>query len=499
MKRQSSNIHERFLRHIWNNQYLQSTLKTIDGKTVSVLDVGRLNTDGGPDFLHARVRLGHITYEGDVEIHRTIVDWFRHQHQEDPRYNKVILHVVLEAGDKFSPTLAKSGREIPVLILGNFLSESIHTIWQKAILDERAKNAETIHCFRKNGALSGEQIERWLTKLAGERIELKLRQFEERLKQLALERRMIVREHHRPYGIPPMEGEHDEIPPAFPDLTQKDFSHKKLWEQLLYEGMMEGLGFSKNREPFQRLARNVTLQKILENQEKLEKRHIEVLLFGAAGLIPKLNSLREKESRDYARELARGWKLVRSSLGIELLHRADWQMFPTRPLNFPALRIAAACILVEKILSADFFRQIIQTLKANNSGRKKEHELFQLFHLETNNFWNDHYTFDQRASKNVTALGNMRICEIIINAVLPVALLYARIFKDKVVREGALEVYRSLPAHEDNSITRLMEKQLLKGRLVYKHVHHQQGVIQLYKYYCLEKRCLVCEFGKNFV
>jgi hypothetical protein len=95
----------------------------------------------------------------------------------------------------------------------------------------------------------------------------------------------------------------------------------------------------------------------------------------------------------------------------------------------------------------------------------------------------------------VTALGTSRIRDIVVNAVLPIALLYARIFKDKSVREGALDVYQSIPPSENNSVTRLMETQLLKGRLSLNNVSRQQATIQLYKYYCLEKRCSDCELG----
>jgi hypothetical protein len=497
MKRHAWNIHERFLRHIWSNQYLKTTLQTVDGKALRVIDVGQLNSDGGPDFLNVTVKIGSITYTGDVEIHRTTFDWFQHQHQEDPRYNKVILHVVLEAGNKFSPTLVKSGREIPVLVLGNFLSDSIHAIWQKAILDERVKKSETLRCFNNNDALSNELIDSWLTKLAVERLELKLRRFEERLKQLAHEKRMMVRERQQSYGEPPLEGEHDEIPPPFSELTQKDFSQKELWEQVLYEGVMEGLGYSKNREPFVRLAQSVTLKMMGDLGTGSGRDRIQALLFGAAGLIPKLKSLKEKESRIYVRQIAREWKVLKSSFHSEILHRADWQFFPTRPSNFPTLRIAAACALANKFFFDDLFRHIIQTIKTNHSEGEKERELIRLFSIETNDFWKHHYNFDEAASKNIKALGTMRIREIIINTVLPVTLLYARIFKDKTVRECSLHVYHSLPATEDNSITRLMEKQLLKGRHPQEHVSHQQAVIQLYKYYCLEGRCAECELGQK--
>jgi hypothetical protein len=498
MKRYAWNIHERFLRHIWSKQYLKIPLQTADGKALRVIDVGQLNSDSGPDFLNAKVKVGNITYAGDIEIHRTTFDWFQHQHQEDPHYNKVVLHVVLESEKKFAPTLVKSGREIPVLILGNFLSESIHTIWQKAILDERAKRSGNIRCSNCNEALSNELIDCWLKKLAVERLEIKLRRFEERLKQLAYEKRMVVHERQRPYGEPPLEGEHDEIPTQFPELTQKDFTQKELWEQILFEGIMEGLGYSKNREPFIRLARTVTLKVIKDLRVESGEFKIQSLLFGAAGLVPKIKSLKQKESRDYVQLLVREWKMLKPLFRSEILHFADWQFFPTRPSNFPTLRIAAACVLIEKILFNDLFRQIIQTIKTDGAQVEKEYELIRLFSIETENFWKHHYNFDDSAQKNVTALGTMRIREIIINAILPIALLYARIFKDIGVREYTLQMYEAFPAFENNSITRLIEKQLLKGRFLQERVSRQQAVIQLYNYYCLEGRCAECEFGKTF-
>jgi hypothetical protein len=386
MKRHALNIHERFLRHIWSKQYLKIPLQTADGKELKVIDVGQLNSDSGPDFLNAKVKVGNITYAGDVEIHRTTFDWFQHQHQEDPHYNKVVLHVVLESENKFMPTLVKSGREIPVLILGNFLSESIHTIWQKAILDERAKKTGNIRCFNRNDALSNELIDRWLKKLAMERLEIKLRRFEERLKQLAYEKRMMVYERQRPYGEPPLEGEHDEIPAQFPELKQKDFMQKEIWEQVLFEGIMEGLGYSKNREPFIRLARTVTLKMIKDLGIENEEFRIRALLFGAAGLIPKIKTLKQKESRDYVRSLAREWKILKSFFHSEILHFAEWRFFPTRPSNFPTLRLAAAGVLIKRMLFDDLFRQIIQTIKADCSQEEKENGLIRLLNIETDYF-----------------------------------------------------------------------------------------------------------------
>jgi hypothetical protein len=305
---------------------------------------------------------------------------------------------------------------------------------------------------------------------------------------------MTVRELQRSYGEH-IEGNHNEIPPPLPELTQKDFSNKELWEQILYEGVMEGLGFSNNREPFIRLARSITLKKMRD--WKFVRRDVrgEALLFGAAGLIPKINAVKEKSSREYVRRLAHAWKEIRLSYHSEILYRADWQFFPTRPSNFPTLRLAAALALLDKFIFDDLFRLIIQTLKSQNSAEKKEQRLHQMFRVEPHEFWKHHYNFYELSSKTVTALGATRIREIIINAVLPVALLYARIFKDMEVRKGTLDVYRSMPARENNSITRTVNVHLLKGKLVLDSVSKQQASIQLYKYYCTANRCHDCEIN----
>jgi hypothetical protein len=293
-----------------------------------------------------------------------------------------------------------------------------------------------------------------------------------------------------------LEGNHDEIPPPLPELAQKDFASKELWEQILYEGFMEGLGYSKNREPFLRLAKSLTLKKIKTYISCYKDLEIESLLFGIAGLIPKIKSLKEKESREYVRQLARGWKMIRPSIRTEILHFADWQFFPTRPLNFPTLRLAAAKALIEKIITENLFYDIVQTLKSDCPTRRKRSKLLKLFNIETNAFWHHHYNFNKAILKGITALGNARLCEIIVNAVLPIILLYARVFKDKIARDGVLQVYDSIPLLENNSITELMKRQLIRNKLKLKSVGQQQAIIQLYKYYCNERRCSECKVGQ---
>lgn len=53
---------------------------------------------------------------GDVEFHTRASDWFTHQHQSDPRYNRVILHVVLFL-DSSPPTRRQDGVIVPTCSL----------------------------------------------------------------------------------------------------------------------------------------------------------------------------------------------------------------------------------------------------------------------------------------------------------------------------------------------------------------------------------------------
>jgi hypothetical protein len=490
------NIHERFLRHIWNRQYLrQEELQTSDGRRLHVLHAGRLNSDGGPDVRDAVLQIGGVMYHGDVEIHRTVVDWIHHQHHEDPRYNKVVLHVVLERPPGDGTTIVPSGRQIPVLVLEPFLSESIHSLWQRTILDERLHSQRAIPCSGRNQTVPKELLRDWIQHLAVERLELKLRRFDERLRELAQVRLHTVREHF-PHNVQwRIEGNSDDLPPPQRELSQRDLANRDHWDQLLYEGLMEGLGYSKNREPFLRLSRSVTLREVRAQHIEDNEIATQALLLGAAGLLPRIGDLHHKESRSFARQLIKEWKARKKLYRSAILHPAHWQFFPTRPSNFPTLRIAAASVLVKRILYEDLFRNLIETLKSHDRGAEAFRSIREYLIVTPHPFWTTHYQFDHPAAKQTQALGPERIGDLITNTVIPLALLYARIFRDRLARERTLQLFYAAPTATGNSITKLMDKHLLRGAVGVTTVSGQQGVIQLYKYYCLEGRCAECAVG----
>ncbi len=464
---------------------------TTDGSSVNIHDAGTPNHDGGPDFRNARIRIGNTVFSGDVEIHWNVAEWLRHGHESDPAYNGVILHVVLEGSALQFPTVVQSGRTVPVLLLKPYLVESIYRLEATAAKDSALFHGKGLRCAEFNANVDPSILGPWIAKLAQERLEMKVRRFEERLRELA-HQRLQVAEHRDAYGSL----ERNEIPDAYSSLTQQHFTDRGLWDQILYEGIMDGLGYSKNREPFVRLARSASLKVIQSINPVQDPLVSEALLLGVAGLLPQVRTLQEPSSREHVRLLRRHWRSIRTRVSCERLHEAEWQFFPTRPVNFPTIRIAAAALLLKKILMEDLFRSIIQIVKHSTPLERALTSLVEIIAVSPETYWNSHYNFDAPSKTPINPIGRARRSDIVANAFIPISLLYSRIFHDPVVRKNALELFGMFPPLSSNSILRLMEQQLLRSKFHLTSMRLQQGAIQLWRSYCREGRCGECDVGK---
>jgi hypothetical protein len=331
----------------------------------------------------------------------------------------------------------------------------------------------------------------WLGHLAEVRLQARIQALEDRLRELVDERRAVIRE---PY--PQYRGDPDAIPPPHREYTRRDVTCSSLWEQLLYEGVMEGLGYAKNRIPFRLLAQSVRLETL--RKYNLDDAHtIMALLFGAAGLLPPTRSLALRESRQYVRSLRRRWKEIRPALKCALLHEGDWLFFRLRPANFPTARLAASVFLLPELFGEDGLRNLVAIFK-NEGGRATDRirALQALFRVRPDAYWSGHLHFRATSQARGIALGRARINELLINSVIPFTLLYARTFNAHAIKNRAREILAALPAGEWNSITRLMERDLSGGKGGLRSAVGQQGALQLYYGYCAQRLCADCDVGK---
>lgn len=78
---------EQLLHYCWKHKLFQPyDLTTTEGKEVEIIDTGLHNTNAGPDFFNAKVKIDGTMWVGNIEIHDKSTDWYLHNHDKDPRY-----------------------------------------------------------------------------------------------------------------------------------------------------------------------------------------------------------------------------------------------------------------------------------------------------------------------------------------------------------------------------------------------------------------------------
>ncbi len=107
-------IPEEFIHHIWEKQLFGNCFTTESGHSCNVIQAGNRGNRDGPDFESAIVTIDGQCWAGAIEIHIKASDWNRHGHHQDPAYNQVILHVVLENDIN---TQTEAGFIPPVVVL----------------------------------------------------------------------------------------------------------------------------------------------------------------------------------------------------------------------------------------------------------------------------------------------------------------------------------------------------------------------------------------------
>lgn len=457
-------VTESLAAHIWNRQLLRDDLKTTAGQALQLVFRGRWSFNNGPDFQGAMLILDHgALIKGDVEVHLRSSDWRAHGHHLDPKYNSVALHVVLWNNDE-QPARRQDGKDLPALILSDFLRGTIDDINQQvpanlgAIFEEICQaNSQEIEASRLGDILDWAGDERFREKSA---------RFEA-------------------------------------GLTCEEA------EQLLYEGFMEALGYHRNREPFRRLATRTPVGALLAlaRGRPAEERTLllESLLFGLAGLLPsqrKEMGLTDWTKASYVEELERLWGLISPNWVFATLNAADWCFSAIRPLNSPARRIAAAARLLALTLDSGLVAGLLASFV---SGRPEEISNRLTASLQVSagdSFWAEHFDFDKPISPGRADLvGKGRAQEMALNIAVPFAHAYGEHTSDSALRQKAQVAYRRFPKLAENQISRQMAQLLPSGAVkgLILTARRQQGLLHLYHTFCAGRRCYECPLGGDIV
>ncbi|MFN8253722.1 MAG: DUF2851 family protein [Ferruginibacter sp.] len=280
-------MNERLLQFIWQFQYYnKADLFTEEGESLQVIHPGTYNSNQGPDFLDAKIRIGNTTWAGHIELHVHASHWTDHQHSKDKNYRNIILHVVWEQDVSL---------QLP------FQTLVLHHRVSKLLLDKYSgmmTGSHFIACEKQLPAVSALVIASWKERMLVERLQQKSRQVFAYLKQ---------NNHH--------------------------------WEECFWWMLAKNFGATVNSTAFEKIARSIPLNILAKHKQQLIQ--IESLLFGQAGLLE--NSFTE----DYPRLLQREYKMLQSKYGLQ---QAGQPLFflRMRPANFPTIRLAQLAMLVHR-------------------------------------------------------------------------------------------------------------------------------------------------------
>jgi hypothetical protein len=120
---------EKLLQYLWNFKVFHTfDFKDVEGNAVEIIEFGKWNTNAGPDFLDAKVKVGNILLAGHIELHVKSSDWIFHNHSQDPNYQNIILHVVFHHDTEIDEL---TDNHIPTLELKDYIDENILRRYEK--------------------------------------------------------------------------------------------------------------------------------------------------------------------------------------------------------------------------------------------------------------------------------------------------------------------------------------------------------------------------------
>lgn len=284
---------EDLVQFIWQQGLFDTTgLQTHEGHELAILEKGRIQKGQGPDIENALLRINNQLWAGTVEVHKRASEWYEHGHQNDPAYENVLLHVVME-NDLSVRTL--SGRTVPTLELTHRVDYALFKGYEHLM-----SSSNWIPCEKSIGQIDENLHNTWLDELLLKRIERKSKTVGELL----------------------------------------DF-HENSVNQAFYRTLLAAFGLKENSIGMAMLASELPYALLAKYRHDRTK--LEALLLGCAGF------LQVDFITPYARNLQKEFAYLRKLHTLNTVPIASWKFGGMRPAAFPTLRLALFAALVHKL------------------------------------------------------------------------------------------------------------------------------------------------------
>lgn len=320
---------ELLLNYVWKHKIFPlKMLQTATGESVEVIDAGLPNTNAGPDFFNAKLKIGGTLWVGNIEVHTLASDWMRHGHDKDAAYDNVILHVA-ETVD--CEVFRANGAPVPQLQLS--CPESVRRHY-----DELSHTEIYPPCYSILSSLPKLTVHSWLSALQVERFEQKARAIAARLER-----------------------------------------YNNHWEDVFFITLARNFGFGLNGDAFEAWASRLLFRAIDKHRDDLFQ--VEAFFFGQAGLLDE----ELPDADGYYLKLQKEFRYLQHKFELSVpMTATQWRFLRLRPGNFPHVRLAQLANLYYKerslfsrIMEADTLEAVRKLLTVTTSPYWEEHFNFR--------------------------------------------------------------------------------------------------------------------------
>lgn len=450
VREQGAGPDEALLQRAWlARPWGEAELRTVEGHQVRVLSPGWHNPGEGPDFLNAQLLFNGVLHAGDVELHLEPGGWRAHGHQQDSRYDNVILHVVFRGVGRSKPVIrTKSDRRVATLVLGDLISDFFPPLEGGGVAGDPARCGRCAEGF-SSGARG--RIPAFL-RLAGQwRMVAKARALRERADTAGM-------------------------------------------DQAVYEAVMAACGYSRYKAEFRMLARQLPYERAAQLARQ-DPFLLEAAYFVLAGLFPEAEPETDNAAAlDHYRRLR---NVRESSLpGLRCLG-AQWPRAGVRPANLPERRLAGAARIVARTAATGLAAMVEHAWREPLAIRARLDRFSEFFPAPLG-FWARHYTWTGRTQPApVAVFGAGRALSVTGNVFVPAGLATARKSRNLTLEARVLEFFEWMPGEPDNSVTKKMKRWLLNPPPRSMSFQLQQGLLQMHQDWCeTNPSCRNCAFAR---
>jgi hypothetical protein len=231
-------------------------------------------------------------------------------------------------------------------------------------------------------------------------------------------------------------------------------------------------GISHNVAPMEWLARNVKWKQIAGLSSLFE---VEALLFGVAGM---LNG--QKESIHSGKVfLQTEYFHLKNKFRLFEIEADIWKHSPVRPSSFPEIRLSQLAALV-------FHHRSLPGFLTQSANVREYVKAFQI-PVSENGESNSCLITKSPTPKRLYP-GKESINTFIINIVVPFLIFYSRITLNAEYSEKAIRLLEETDAEKNKIINTFV----LEAKLNTKNALFTQGLTELYKNSCLQRKCMDC-------